>query len=87
MMYTLIRNADKTVRFEGVDFSNRKPMRIAYEDRSHIVIHIPAGSVWSGLGQPHSYIPARFMVLRLTADPNVVEEVVRFEARPPRGED
>jgi hypothetical protein len=56
---------DGTVRVPGIDYSNRTPMTVAAMTDDTIVVVKPSGSCWNGVGQPHVYVPAKYMVFKI----------------------
>ena len=90
-VFTLVRNPDGTCYCPGVNFSNRKPMRIHEETRQYVVVYIPPGSYWHSLGAPHAYSAASYYVFKKLGewmdDKVEVERVVDFPARPTKAAD
>jgi hypothetical protein len=52
----------------GVQLRNEAPGHvwpIASQRDGFLAINLPPGSVWSGLGRPHRYVPASIVVFQL----------------------
>lgn len=68
MDYTAVRAADDTITFVGVDWSNRKPLRVVtleFGRKDILVVKHPGGTCWSGVGEPHRYIASKFLVFKI----------------------
>jgi hypothetical protein len=88
-------DARATIEFRGVDFGNKGPMKVVKTTRNnlvsptageYLVVKHPGGSCWQGLGMPHAYIRAYFMVFCVKRGPDEtgdgtieLEQIIEFD--------
>ncbi len=52
------------VYFPGIDWGS-SALFIVHQTPTHIVVNVPGHSIWGGIGQARSYVPAHNLVLRV----------------------
>ena len=67
------REGTNVVSFPGIDYSNgSKPLLIVHETRRALVVKVPGGKHFAGMGHQASH-PAEYMVLLKLPDGKVME--------------
>lgn len=80
--YTAYLETDGTIKFPGIDWSNRKPLRvltIEFGRDDVLVVKHSGGTCWSGVGQSRDYVPSKFLVFKILSKTKAPAGLIKYK--------